>query len=49
MSSMQVAPATVRVNNQPLIEERIIDDSTWIGTSGRLYNFSTKPLARTEA
>ena len=25
MSSMQVAPATVRVNNQPLIEERAID------------------------
>jgi hypothetical protein len=49
MSSIQVAPATVRVNNQPLIEERLIDDSTWIGTSGRLYNFSTKPVAREQA
>lgn len=49
MSSVQVAPATVRVNNQPLIEERVIDDSTWIGTSGRLYNFSTKPVTRVEA
>ncbi|HCH10077.1 MAG TPA: hypothetical protein DEW32_12885 [Dehalococcoidia bacterium] len=48
MSSRQVAPATVRVNNQPLIEERAIDDSTWIGTSGRLYKFSTKPAPRTE-
>jgi hypothetical protein len=49
MSSIQVAPATVRVNNQPLIEERLIDDSTWIGTSGRLYNFSTKPVAHAQA
>ena len=49
MSSVQVAPATVRVNNQPLIEERAIDDNTWIGTSGRLYNFSTKPMTRTES
>lgn len=43
MSSVQVAPATVRVNNQPLIEERAIEDSVWIGASGRLYNFSTQP------
>jgi hypothetical protein len=49
MSSIQVAPATVRVNNQPLIEERAIDDSAWIGTSGRLYNFSTTARTRTEA
>ncbi|MDP6512039.1 MAG: hypothetical protein QF878_02440, partial [SAR202 cluster bacterium] len=48
MSSIQVAPATVRVNNQPLIEERAIDDSAWIGTSGRLYNFSTTARVRTE-
>lgn len=40
MSSTQVAPATVRVNNRPLIGERLIGDNAWIGTSGRLYNFT---------
>ena len=34
---------TVRVNNQPLIGQAPIQDSTWIGTTGRLYTFMLSP------
>ena len=30
---------TVRVNNQPLINEAEIDDQTWIGSGGKLFTF----------
>ncbi len=35
---------TVRVNNQPLIDEASVYDRTWIGTEGKLFAFMTEPL-----
>ena len=35
---------TVRVNNQPLVNEAAIHDMTWIGTEGKLFTFMTEPL-----
>ena len=40
---------SVRVNNQPLIEEMQIHDNTWIGTAGRLYSFLLNPVLPAEA
>ena len=34
---------TVRVNNQPLINEAEIDDQTWIGSGGKLFTFMLSP------
>ena len=34
---------TVRVNNQPLINEAEIDDRTWIGSGGKLFTFMLSP------
>ncbi len=34
---------TVRVNNQPLINEADIDDRTWIGSGGKLFTFMLSP------
>ncbi len=33
--------STVRVNNQPLIDQAIVQDRTWIGARGKLYTFLT--------
>ena len=35
---------TVRVNNQPLVDEVLVYDKSWIGTEGKLFTFMTKPL-----
>ena len=35
---------TVRVNNQPLVDEIPVYDKSWIGTEGKLFTFMTKPL-----
>ncbi len=35
--------ATVRVNNQPLMDSATIKDRAWIGTGGKLYTFLTSP------
>ena len=35
--------ATVRVNNEPLVEQAVIQDRTWIGTRGKLYTFLAQP------
>ena len=35
---------TVRVNNQPLVDEASVYDRTWIGTEGKLFTFLTEPL-----
>jgi hypothetical protein len=43
------AVRSVRVNNQPLIEEMQIHDNTWIGTAGRLYSFLLNPVLPAEA
>ncbi len=34
---------TVRVNNQPLIDQTVIQNRTWIGASGKLYTFLMLP------
>ena len=34
---------TVRVNNQPLVDQAVIQDRTWIGTRGKLYTFLAQP------
>lgn len=36
---------TVRVNNQPLINEADIDDRTWIGSGGKLFTFMLSPTS----
>ncbi len=36
--SLRVSP-TVRVNNQPVVGEITLDNQSWIGTHGRLFNF----------
>lgn len=33
--------ASVRVNNQPLVNDALIQDRTWIGARGKLYSFLT--------
>ena len=38
LRSKGVTP-TVRVNNQPLLGQTLIQDTTWIGTHGKLYSF----------
>ena len=35
---------TVRVNNQPVVEESAIRDRTWIGAHGKLYSFLLSQL-----
>lgn len=35
---------TVRVNNQPLVDEASVYDRSWIGTEGKLFAFMTEPL-----
>ena len=40
---------SVRVNNQPLIEDMQLHDNTWIGTAGRLYSFLMNPALPAEA
>lgn len=35
--------ATVRVNNQPLVDQAVIQDRTWIGARGKLYTFLAQP------
>jgi hypothetical protein len=42
LRSRQVAP-TVRVNNQPLIGDKTIQDRTWIGAHGKIYTFTLTP------
>ena len=39
---------TVRVNNQPLVGDAVIENRTWIGTGGRLYTFLVSPPALQE-
>ena len=34
--------STVRVNNQPLIDQAVIQNRTWIGARGKLYTFLTE-------
>ena len=34
---------TVRVNNQPLVDQAPVPDRTWIGTGGKLYTFLLSP------
>ena len=40
---------TVRVNNQPLINEAEIDDRTWIGSGGKLFTFMLSPAQEPSA
>ena len=35
--------STVRVNNQPLIDQAVVQNRTWIGARGKLYTFLTMP------
>ena len=39
---------TVRVNNEPLVGQAAIEDQTWIGTAGKLFNFSLSPTSAPE-
>ena len=41
--------STVRVNNQPLIDQATIDNRTWIGSRGKLYTFLLSPPVANEA
>ena len=34
--------STVRVNNQPLVDQAVLQDRTWIGARGKLYTFLTE-------
>ena len=35
--------STVRVNNQPLVDQAVVQDRTWIGARGKLYTFLMMP------
>ena len=35
--------STVRVNNQPLTDQAVVENRTWIGTRGKLYTFMVAP------
>ena len=35
--------ATVRVDNEPVIDRKTIFESAWIGSQGKLYIYATKP------
>lgn len=39
---------SVRVDNEPLVGQAIIDDQTWIGTRGKLFNFVLSPTTSPE-
>ncbi len=39
---------TVRVNNQPLTDQAVIENRTWIGARGRLYTFMAAPMGEPE-
>ena len=34
---------TVRMNNEPLIDETVVEDKSWIGSGGKLYSFIMSP------
>ena len=34
--------STVRVNNQPLVDQAVVQNRTWIGARGKLYTFLTE-------
>jgi len=40
--------STVRVNNQPLVDQATIDNRTWIGSRGKLYTFLLSPPVANE-
>ena len=40
--------STVRVNNQPLVDQATIDNRTWIGSRGKLYTFLLSPPVSNE-
>ncbi len=40
---------TVRVNNQPLVDEMTLGDRTWIGAHGKLYSFLLRPPQEPQA
>ena len=37
----RASQSTVRVNNQPLIDQAVVQNRTWIGARGKLYTFLT--------
>ena len=47
LNTQHVTP-TIRVNDQPIIEQVSIHDKTWIGTHGRLFTFLLSPLMQPE-
>ena len=40
---------TVRINNQPLDGQAMIENRTWIGVGGKLYTFLVSPSSAYEA
>jgi hypothetical protein len=42
--SLKLEQPTIRVDNHPLVGQTSIEHKTWLGTQGKLYNFTTSPI-----